>query len=508
MGGRRITAFALLSAALFMLIAAPACTRPPAPAGTPGAEGTPAAEATPGTPGAGPAAGVTPEAVSVTLPSYDTVDLPNGARLLLAERHDVPLIAFTALVRGGAVADPADKAGTAAVLAEVMTKGAGARSAQAFAEALDGVGGTLAVTARREFLELSGEFLAQDADLMVELLADVLRRPALADDEIVKVRDRAIESIASSKDSDLRRLVSVYGQARLFGAHPYGRPVDGSESSLARVAPADVRAFHTSNVGADRLILAVVGDFAVAGMRQGLEAAFGDWPAASGAAPEVAPAFEPREGRQVLLVHSPEASQTYFWIGNVGVARSDPETPAIDLANTVFGGRFTSILNNALRIESGLTYGASSSLSRNVAPGAVAIVSFTETDTTEEAIDMAIDLLGKYRQDGMDEQTLASAQAYTLGQFPLDLETGGDIAARLAQDAFYGLGDDDVNAYGERIAAVDTAAAKAAIDRLYPAPEDLTIVLIGDAAKIRTVAEKYGTVVEMDIKDPEFMPAE
>jgi predicted Zn-dependent peptidase len=208
----------------------------------------------------------------------------------------------------------------------------------------------------------------------------------------------------------------------------------------------------------------------------------------------------------VLLIDKPDATQTYFYIGNVGVARGFEQREALDLVNTVFGGRFTSMLNTKLRVESGLTYGAGSRLVRYTQPGSLAITSFTQTETTVAAIDLALETLERLRQDGLSEDQLTSAQAYVLGQFPPRLETGPALAGRLADMRFHGLGREDVDGYAVRIGAVDTDTARAVIDSVYPRREALVHVLIGDAAAIRDDVAKYGPVTEMRITDPRFSP--
>jgi zinc protease len=163
------------------------------------------------------------------------------------------------------------------------------------------------------------------------------------------------------------------------------------------------------------------------------------------------------------------------------------------------------MLNSALRIDSGLTYGASATFDRGLQPGAYAIASYTQTGSTVQAIDLALATLERLRRDGLDADTLASAKSYMLGQFPPTLETNGQIAARLADLAFYGLGIEDVEGYAQRVAAVDAAAVRQAI-QAFPSGDDLAIVLIGDAAKIREQVAKYGPVTEMKITDPRFAP--
>lgn len=445
-----------------------------------------------------------PSAAEIRLPEFSRSELPNGAVVLLAEKHDVPLIALEISVRGGSLADPAGRDGTASVLAELMQKGAGERDAAAFAEAIDAVGGRLSIDAGRSALTLSAEFLADDAGLMIELAADALQRPRLAEAEFEKVRERALKSLVAAKDGGPDRLIASYGNAWLFGEHPYGRPSGGSEASLAAIRHADLLAYQRDQLGGDRLIIAVVGAFDAAEMKARIERAFGSWRAAAAPLPTVE--ARPRErGRRVLLVDKPGATQTYFWLGNVGVSRTDPARVAQNLANTLFGGRFTSMLNSELRIRTGLTYGARAGFSRLPQPGAFAISSFTRTDATTEAIELAIATLARLHAEGLDAGQLDSGRNYMLGQFPPTLETAPQLASQLAALELHGLGRDEIDGFASAVRAVDADAARAAL-AAFPAPDDLVIVLIGDAAKIRDAAKKLGPVTEMPLSAPTFRP--
>jgi predicted Zn-dependent peptidase len=209
----------------------------------------------------------------------------------------------------------------------------------------------------------------------------------------------------------------------------------------------------------------------------------------------------------VLLVDKPDATQTYFWIGNTGIARSDPDRAAVTLANTQFGGRFTSLLNTELRIKTGLSYGAHSIVGQETQPGVVAIASYTKTESTGRAIDLALDVLARYRREGMDDTVLASTQAYVLGQFPPTLETSGQLASKLSELAFYGLDASDVNGFSHEVMSTRRERIREVIQRVLPASEHLTLVLIGKASAIREAARRYGPVTEMKLSNKSFTPA-
>lgn len=444
-------------------------------------------------------------AAGVTLPDAERVVLENGTVLILSENHEVPLIGLEALVRGGASADPADKHGLANLLANLLEKGAGDRSSAEFAEAIASVGGEISASADLESVSVSAEFMSKDAALMVELVRDMLRTPKLERGEFTKLRDRSINLIKAAKGGDPGGLMPAYANAFLFGEHPYGNPVSGSESSLARISHGDLRAYHSDMMGGDRLVIAVSGDFDTAGMRALLTEAFGDWRGATGELPEV-PAAAPVTGRRVLLIDKPGATQSYFYIGNVSVERNYSGRAELDLANTVFGGRFTSMLMTELRTKSGLSYSARSSLTRYTKPGAVFISSFTETSTTVEALDVALGVLGQLRDTGLDPAMISSARNYVMGQFPPRLETAAQLAAMFASLESSGLDTSYINDYGNKLEAATAESIAAVIDEVYPSAESLVFVILGDAELIREQVAEYGAVTEISISEPRFHP--
>ncbi len=443
-------------------------------------------------------------AAGLSLPAYDRVKLDNGTTVLVMQKPDVPMIAVRVVIRGGALADADGKEGNASMLADLLAKGAGSRDAFGYAEAIESVGGNLSFRVGREAIYASAEFLARDADLMLELLADALQRPALKPAEFEKLRTRAIQSLAASKDGDPRNLIGTYGQAWLFRGHAYGRPVSGDERSLAALTIEDLNAFYRDQLGGDRTTIAIAGDFDPAAMRVKVERAFGEWRKAAAALPDV-PAKLRESGRRVLLVDKPGATQTYYWAGNVGVSEHDPARAAQDLVQTVFGGRFTSMLNTELRIKSGLSYGANASLARFAQPGWASISSFTRTDATAQALDLTFATLARLHRDGIDAEALTSAKRYVLGQFAPDYETASQLAEAISELDLYGQSRDRIDGYSDRIQAA-SAADVAAARSVFASGDDTLLVAIGDASKIRDAVAKYGPVTEMKISEPGFVP--
>ncbi|NNF15096.1 MAG: insulinase family protein [Gammaproteobacteria bacterium] len=437
------------------------------------------------------------------LPDYTRVVLDNGAVLLLLEKPEVPLVGFEVVIRGGSTADPVGKAGTAYLLADLLSKGAGNFDAAQFAAVVEGLGGDISAGAGQESLQARGSFLSRDAATGVSLLADLLVRPKLDEDELIKLRDRTVQFIKAAKEGSPNQLLSTYAKAFVYGDHPYAHASFGSEQTLAQIGIDDVRDYYAEQVGADRMIISVTGDFDTDQMISLLRDAFGNWRPAAASLPQYESA-ESGPGGRVLLIDKPDATQTYFWLGNIGVSKYFPQRAGLALANAKFGGSFGSMLNTALRVESGLTYGAGSSVSQPRMAGTVSISSFTRTETTVAAIDLALETLASLHSDGIDADGLASIKAYLLGQFPLAFETAPQLARQMAQLEFYGLETDYINAYGKKLVQTDLPQIAEVIDTVFPQPDEMVLVMIGNAAAIRSDIKKYGSVTEKKITDPTF----
>ncbi|MFK7886616.1 MAG: M16 family metallopeptidase [Gammaproteobacteria bacterium] len=452
-----------------------------------------------------PPAAAPASAQTALLVPFEKVVLDNGATLMLARKADVPLVALSARLRGGALDDSPEQFGLASITADLLEKGAAGRDARVFSEAVADVGGSISSFGGLESSFISAGFLAEDTDLMIDLVLDMLMTPQLPKLEFEKLQTRSIESLKAARDGDPRGLVGLYGAAYLFGDHAYGRAVGGLEGTLATLTHQDVIDHHRDHYGADRLILSVVGDIDIGRVRARLEARLKPWPRAKSPLPSVA-AKAPVAGGKVLLIDKPDATQSYFWMGNVGVSERFAQRAELNVANTIFGGRFTSMLNTALRVESGLTYGANSRLSQGTQPGSVRISSFTATATTIEAMDLARATLTRLHTETPSDALVLSAKNYLRGQTPLSYETAEQMAASLSSLAFYDRERAYVDGYDAAVAAVDAKGLAEVIRTVYPTSDELVTVVIGKADAIRDDLARYGVVEEMSVKEPAFAP--
>jgi predicted Zn-dependent peptidase len=328
---------------------------------------------------------------------------------------------------------------------------------------------------------------------MLDLVSDLLQRPSFPAEEASKLIEQDADSIKEQKGLPGEVIGRYYDQF-LFGTHPYGRPAEGTETSLRSLKREDVLQFYASHYAPNELLLAAVGDFSASELEAKLKARFGAWKPKPGSLPplkEPAPASD----RRALIVDKPDATQTFFRFGNVGLAYANPDRVLVDVVNTLFGGRFTSMLNRALRIESGLTYGADSRFAAMRVPGAFAIGSYTPNDKTERALDLAVGVLQRLHREGITPAQLQSAKAYIKGLYGLRFETNDQLASIFCQLDMYGPGREYIDTYFDRIDAMTVADAKRVIGQYFPS-DHLAFVFIGQSAVIQPVARKLADKVE------------
>lgn len=435
------------------------------------------------------------------LPPYQKHLLENGLTVLLLKRRGLPLVSFRFLLKAGALADPARREGLASLTAEALRKGTVHRSARQFADELDFIGGSLSINTNHESTSFSAEFMSKDLEAGLDLLSEAFQHPSLPEEEVTKLARRRSDSIRQAKDN-AGSVVQAYFEAFLFRGHPYGRPVSGDEESTASIERPDAAAFWESHYLPNQLIVAAVGDFEDDDLLKRIEDVFGGW-GRQAVHPLEADGFSPPPGSRVLLVDKPDTNQTYFRFGSVGIERCNPDYVPIQTLNTIFGGRFTSWLNAALRINAGLTYGARSYFVAFKKPGPFGIASYTPTESTERAIDLALEQLRRLHREGICAEELASVKNYIRGQFPPSLETIDQLAGVLADLEFYGQDASFIDTYLDKVEALDVDQASRLVARYFPS-EGMTYALIGEADKIRNVAAKYGPVTERPITVPGF----
>ena len=438
---------------------------------------------------------------SFVMPSYDKFVLDNGLTVYLMPQREVPLITLNAVVRAGAVNDTT--AGVAQMTAEGLLLGAAGKSKADIEQQVDFLGASLGAEADKEGSYLSADFMAKDTDVMLSLFSAAMLTPDFDVAEFDKLKQRAIAGLQQDKESP-RAVIGRYFDKLVFGAHPYGNAASGNSESLEQVTVSQLRAFHKSYYQPANTAITVVGDFDIAAMKAKLTQTFGQWQGSEKLVqPDLNQGLPQLTAAKVLLVDKPDAIETTFVIGGLGISRDNPDYVGLTVVNTILGGRFTSWLNDELRVNAGLTYGARSGFTPYTDAGVFTISTFTKTETTQEAMDLALKTYARLWEKGVDQATLDSAKAYVKGQFPPKFETSGQLAGLLSGMYLYGFDDKFINEFQAKVDGLTLEETQRLVKAYFP-QKNLQFVLIGNAAKIAPIAAKYGTVHTVEINATGF----
>jgi zinc protease len=436
------------------------------------------------------------------LPPFQETTLTNGVRVVLVENHQNPVIAFRLAIPAGDAYDPKDKSGTASIVATLLTKGAGKRSADEIAAAIESAGGSLGAFTDEDFLSVSGNVLSNAAPLAFELLGDAVGRPTFVDSEFELARTQTLSNLqlAASNPSAIGDRIFANG---LYGKHPYGRTATaGSVRAITRADLVSYQSLRLKPVGA---VLVVAGDITLPALRALAEKGFAGWKGAPAAAP-VMPAPPVRSATEIVLVHRPGSVQSNVLVGNLALGPADPRRFAALIGNRILGGESDSRLFVVLREQKSWTYGAYSRLTRVRGIGRFEANTEVRTEVTDSAL---VEMLSQLKKisDPIDAKELEPARNALVGAFPLTIETPQQLAERVAAVKLYGLAPDYLQTYRTRMSAVTGAQVQAALKAVVR-PSQALVVVVGDGTKIYDKLKAVGPVKIVSVDGDPMTPAD
>lgn len=423
--------------------------------------------------------------------------LKNGLTVLVLERRTIPLVQFRLMVKSGSTSDPAGKEGTAALTARLLKRGTKARPAAQYFEEVEFVGGSIDTTAGPDASYVWGEFAARDLEVGFNLLSDLVLNPAFRPEEFEKEKRLALADLVDALD-DPGRVAQRAFAAWLYGSHPYGRPVDGTQRSVTAITRDDAAAFYESRYAPNNAVLAIVGDVDGAQAARSADRYFSAWKKKTLTPAAVAEATGVR-GRKILLVDKPDATQSQIRFGNVGIRRADPDYFPLIVGNTVLGGGFTSWLVNEVRVKRGLTYSIASRVEALRSSGSVSVSTFSRNASVLETIKVALDQVRRLRGGDLPAEDLDKARSYLAGLYPLRIESPEDLAAEILNVDLFGLEPDYINQYQKRVRATGADAVKRVAARRLPM-DDLAIVVVGPAQSLKKDLETLGPVTVRSVQ--------
>ena len=407
-------------------------------------------------------------------------ELDNGVVLLTSEQRALPMISIELLIDAGARYDGGGQEGLANLAARLLTYGTKRRSALQISDALDFIGASLSTGCSENLASVSMTILKKDLSTGLALLAEVLTQSTFPQEEIERQKQSIVASL-KARDEEPGDIAERRFSAALFPNSPYGRPVEGMESSVRAISPKGLREFYERYYRPNRTIMAVVGDVTAEEIDEALNQAFSSWKKGE---PGGKPLVPSATGAPTLIRVDKELTQANIIMGHEGVTRGNPDYYAIQVMNNILGGGgFSSRVVDSIRNERGLAYSVYTYFNADKSHGTFQFVMQTKNDSAREAMRIAREEIERIRREPVSEQELNDAKDYLTGSFPLRLDTNRKVANFLAQVEFFQLGLDYPDRYGDFIRKV-TREDVLRVAKRYLQPEKLITVVVGNQNKI------------------------
>jgi predicted Zn-dependent peptidase len=376
--------------------------------------------------------------------------LPGGLTILVRENSSAPVVAVSVLVRVGSRWEREDDSGITNLLQQVLVKGTQTRSALAIAEAAEDVGGSVSASGDTDASEIRATGLSRHWSRVLELIADVTLHPSLPAPEIEAERRVVQSALRSRADQPFQRAYDTLME-RVYGPHPYSRPVLGRTPVVARLDRAALLAHYRAFYRAGRTVVSVSGDVSAPEVAAELRRLFAEMPPGDGdvSEPTVAPVTIP--GR-VLLTQP--AAQAQVLAGTIGPAIAHRDYAAVKVLTVALGGGMAGRLFTELRDKQGLAYSTGALNPSRVQPSVLIAYLGTAPDNAERAEDGMRRELERIAREPVSPDELARAKAFLLGQFVLDRRTNARLAWYQAYFESAGVGHDFARRYVRAVEAV------------------------------------------------------
>jgi len=372
-----------------------------------------------------PGAPVTP-----VLPVPVERHLANGMRLVVIERHELPIVTAYMVASGGSSTDPAGRAGLAEMTADLITKGTTTLSATQVVNQVETLGGSIGADAVRDGMFLTLTVKSDELAPAMKVYADVAMHPAFAAQELERERLQALDSLKVSY-SEPQQLASMVASRALYGDGPYGKPADGTPTSLQAIRQSDVVAGYHAFWRPDTTTLVLAGDITPDQAEKTVGSLFAGWAKPAAAPPPLPPAGAAAPPRMVV-VDLPQTPQASVVVGRVTIARNDARYYPMIVAEDALGGGYSARLNQEIRIKRGLAYGAGSSFQARRSPGPLAASTSTKNPTVPDVIDLIRGEMTRMGTDLLSPSELDARKAGLVGTFGRQIETTDGLAGYVA----------------------------------------------------------------------------
>jgi len=428
-------------------------------------------------------------------PDYERIEFANGMHGFFIEDHEIPLVEINILIPTDY--SPDGKEGVATLTAEVMRNGGSENwPADRINEELEFVAASVEVNASTRHINVNANCLKKDLDLTLEVLGEILARPAFPEDILELRRETMLENLRRENDEP-RSIASREYRELLYEGHPMARHATiESASSLTRD---DLTGFYDAYVVPDNAIIGIVGDVTRDEVLSKIENALAEWdgdPVPIDPVPEM----ERDLGRSVHYAYK-DINQAVIMMGHLGVNSRNEDLPAIRIMNFILGGgSFTSRITQKVRTDEGLAYAAYSRYGDDPwTYGLFTASSQTRADAAGRAAGLIVEIIEEMKQNGPTEEEFQRARDTYLNQQVFDYESKAGIIRRLIRYEYEGLPLDRPERMIEAIGNMTIEDVRAAAEE-YLHPDRMTMVFVGDREQFDIPLSTFGEVHEIDLE--------
>jgi zinc protease len=431
-----------------------------------------------------PDTGTPPE---LKLPKMQRATLSNGLKILLAERHEVPLVNVTLASDAGFASDASTSPGTANLAILVLTDGTRTRDALKISDELESLGATLKGSSNLDLSFVTLSALTTKLDPSLDLFADVVLHPSFPESEVQREQKLVMAGIEREQNAPATMAMRVLPELLYGAGHPYGNPLTGSgtKASVAKLTREDLVKFHENWLRPANSTMVVVGDTTLAEIKPKLERLFAEWKAGNASTKDVKEVAVATKST-VYLIDKPGALQSVIIAGVVAPPRANPQEIAIEAMNNSLGGMFGARLNMNLREDKHWSYGARTVVRDARSQRPFYAVAPVQTDKTKDAlVEMNKEFRGLISDKPVSAEELAKIQANETLKLPGSRETLDSLTQALVDIVQFGLPDDYYDTYAGKVRALKTEDVNAAAKEVVRA-DNLTWIVVGDRTKIET----------------------
>lgn len=404
--------------------------------------------------------------------------LSRGIPVHVEPSGELPIVDIDVTCREGAVLDPVGREGLTRLTAQLIRRGPKGLEAEEFDEAIEGLGATLSASVGSHSVRFHGAVIRRNLEPFLRLLGRMLTRPALRAKDLARQKRKNHAELIELRDHD-RALASRAFRRHLFGEHPYGTPLSGTLETVGTFTRAEVVGHHERLITTGDLILGVAGDVRLDELKLLLDRAFRDVPVGPAATIDISPP-KIQPGRRILVVDKPLRTQTQVYLGTLGAQVAQPDYHALLVANTAFGGTFTSRAVQEIRVERGWSYGVGSKLGADRQREAWTLSSHPSASQVVDCLRLELDLVDAWSTEGLRDDEVARARDYLVKSHAFDLETPAKRLDPRVETDLYGLPPDWHPRFCERVRAVSTDDANGAVRRNL-SMVDLGVALVATA---------------------------